>query len=158
MIVGHNIRRIREEQGLSQAALSERTREGGLESFYPTTIARIEAGVRALRVAELPSVAQALDVNPEALLESRVSSNARRLADIQAQLQETAVRIRVARQELDNLAVIARGKNQEIAEWENRAAALRRESESLMAAGVDLTEHISLVRAEPEEETADHKR
>lgn len=51
---------IKDYWGMSQAVVAQRCRENGLDTFHPTTVARIESGQRKLRAAELAPVASAL--------------------------------------------------------------------------------------------------
>jgi transcriptional regulator with XRE-family HTH domain len=60
-LVGRNVRRLRDAQGLTQADVAERLVEQGLP-FRQQTIVKIEKGQRPLRQREARAIASALDV------------------------------------------------------------------------------------------------
>lgn len=61
--IGRNIRRVREDAGISQAELAKRLNDLGATGFYPQTITKIEKGDRALKFSEAVTVAGALNVD-----------------------------------------------------------------------------------------------
>lgn len=65
--IGRNLRRIRENLGLSQAEFAERLTKLGYR-FHQTQVAKIERGERAVRVNEWIAIAEALGVMPMALM------------------------------------------------------------------------------------------
>lgn len=91
-IIGRNIRARRESLGLTQRELSARLATEGW-TLDVSSIARIEGGSRALRVAQLYLVAKALDARPEDFLEDDVD----RIEDLR---NEAAASLRAARHHL----------------------------------------------------------
>lgn len=67
LTVGRSIRQERLRQGLSQAELADRMADMGFSTIQ-TTIAKIEAGTRPLRLSEFMGVAAALGVTWHGLL------------------------------------------------------------------------------------------
>lgn len=65
--VAKNVRRIRQSQGMTTAALSGRLEQLG-RYLWPNAITRIEQGIRRVDAGDLMALAVALDVNPNALL------------------------------------------------------------------------------------------
>lgn len=59
-------------RGWSQADLSKVLQDRGLEHIYPTTVAKIESGERAVRIDEATAIADLFDVSVDALLGRKV--------------------------------------------------------------------------------------
>ena len=55
-----NFTHRREAIGLSQTALASLLHEHGLDNFYPTTVSRIEAGLRSVHIEEAVVIARIL--------------------------------------------------------------------------------------------------
>lgn len=55
-----SVKALREERGWSQGEFATRLRDAGLDSFHPTTVARIEKGERLVRLGEARVVADVL--------------------------------------------------------------------------------------------------
>lgn len=53
--------------GLTQAELSRRAKDSGLDNFHPTTISRIESGDQAVRLHEALTLARVLETTLEEL-------------------------------------------------------------------------------------------
>jgi DNA-binding transcriptional regulator YiaG len=62
-IIGTNVRRLRNERGLSQTAL------GKLLRITFQQIQKYESGVNSVAAARIPSLCEALDVSPDELFE-----------------------------------------------------------------------------------------
>jgi Helix-turn-helix len=62
----------RGDRGWSQAGLSKLLQDRGLEHIYPTTVAKIESGERAVRIDEATAIADLFDVSVDTLLGRRV--------------------------------------------------------------------------------------
>lgn len=65
--IGHNIRSLRELEGLSLTGLSERLRPHGVQ-MTKATLSKIEGGSRQVTAEELPALALALNATPNRLL------------------------------------------------------------------------------------------
>lgn len=63
----NTLHRLRKDRGWSMAALAEMLRTKGLTA-YPTTIAKIEAGDRAIQIDELVALAELFEVSIDMLL------------------------------------------------------------------------------------------
>lgn len=61
-VLGAKIKRLRQEAGITQAVLSERT------GLFRTHLSRIECGIANPTLGAIVSIANALDVDPTALL------------------------------------------------------------------------------------------
>jgi transcriptional regulator with XRE-family HTH domain len=66
------MKRERQARDWSQADLSELLQGRGLEHIYPTTVAKIESGERAVRIDEATAIADLFEVSVDALLGRRV--------------------------------------------------------------------------------------
>lgn len=84
-ILGAKIRHLREERGWSQSDLARRLSELGLD-LHQTTIAKMEAGRRPLRVSEAVAVAQAFKLPANALFWLPVPGEPFRLAEAREDL------------------------------------------------------------------------
>lgn len=61
-VLGARIKRLRQEAGITQAMLSQRT------GLFRTHLSRIECGIANPTLGAIVSIANALEVNPSALL------------------------------------------------------------------------------------------
>jgi transcriptional regulator with XRE-family HTH domain len=75
------MRAERERRGWSQADMAKMLSRKGIQSMYPTTVAKIEAGERAVRIDEANAIADLFEVSLDSLLGAH-------------QLSETAVVLR----------------------------------------------------------------
>jgi transcriptional regulator with XRE-family HTH domain len=97
--------RLRESQGWSMAAMADILRGKGLK-VYPTTIAKIEAGDRTVKVDELVAYAEVFEVSVDTLLGHSTQGAGDKLVQVSAladlgmaslwQLQATEARLRRA--------------------------------------------------------------
>ena len=76
-IIGPQVRKLRNERGLSQAQLAARLEVLGLE-ISRAGLSKIEAGLRCVADAELPVIAQALKVAIIDLFPGRTERKANR--------------------------------------------------------------------------------
>ncbi len=65
---GKKLKAEREHLGWTQPELAEHLRNTGIQTMHPTTIAKIEAGSRSVRINEAIAFADAFDVSIDALL------------------------------------------------------------------------------------------
>ncbi len=65
-VVARRVRRLREEFGLTQAEFGRRLANHG-PGMQQTTVARLEAGARPIRLNEVAAMAHVFDVHPSAL-------------------------------------------------------------------------------------------
>ena len=77
------VRRERERRDWSQAELAKLLQDRGIASIYPTTVAKIEAGERAVRIDEATVLADIFDVSVDALLGRSASFQKDRLYAVQ---------------------------------------------------------------------------
>lgn len=77
--IGTNLKAARESSGLSQAELAQKAQMAGITNFHQTTVARIEAGTRALRASEGVALARVLGTSLESLAESNNGARLREL-------------------------------------------------------------------------------
>ncbi|MCK0175838.1 helix-turn-helix transcriptional regulator [Mycolicibacterium sp. F2034L] len=85
------VRRERERRDWSQAELAKLLQDRGIGSAYPTTVAKIEAGERAVRIDEATALADIFDVSVDALLGRSSSFERDRLYAVRdAALQATS--------------------------------------------------------------------
>lgn len=77
------VRRERELRDWSQAELAKLLQDRGIASVYPTTVAKIEAGERAVRIDEATALADIFDVSVDALLGRSASFQKDRLYAVQ---------------------------------------------------------------------------
>jgi transcriptional regulator with XRE-family HTH domain len=62
---GHRVRLLREQEGITLAALCERMKAVGVEYMNPSTLSRIETGKRPARLAEAFALARLFGVSLE---------------------------------------------------------------------------------------------
>lgn len=86
------IRREREERKLSQAELAEMLGGKGIKGIYPTTIAKIESGERAVRIDEAAALADLFEVSVDALMGRSPDSQTSELAFELRNLRDTTRR------------------------------------------------------------------
>ncbi len=87
-IIGRKVKLLREERGWSQSELATRLRELGLD-LHQTTVAKMEAGRRPLRVSEAVAIAQAMKLPPNAFFWLPVPGEDRSLAQARDELAKT---------------------------------------------------------------------
>lgn len=63
-----NLARARQAVGWSQAELSRRLKEQGLDNFHATTVARVEKGDRQVRLDEAPTIAACFAATVEQMM------------------------------------------------------------------------------------------
>lgn len=108
--IGATVKRFREAQGASQAQIADEIAELGVSGIYPQTIAKIEAGNRALKFSEGIALAHVLGVEPGSFFtmlpldELRLEARGlhRQIARVRVQLDE----LEAAR--ADHLVTLAR--------------------------------------------------
>lgn len=87
-VIGAKVRLLREERGWSQSDLARRLSDIGLE-MHQTTVAKMEAGRRPLRVSEAVAVAQACGLPGNALFWLPVPGETPTLAQAREDLART---------------------------------------------------------------------
>jgi transcriptional regulator with XRE-family HTH domain len=90
----------RDRREWSQADLSKLLQRKGLEHIYPTTVAKIESGERAVRIDEATAIAELFEVSVDALL----GRNVDRRSDLAYTLRSV---LTTARQSAQQTAAIA---------------------------------------------------
>ena len=78
------VRRERERRDWSQADLSKLLQGKGLEHIYPTTVAKIENGERAVRIDEATAIADLFEVSLDVLLGRNLSPEGDLMFTLQA--------------------------------------------------------------------------
>jgi transcriptional regulator with XRE-family HTH domain len=94
------MKRERKARDWSQVDLSELLQGRGLEHIYPTTVAKIESGERAVRIDEATAIADIFEVSVDALL----GRNVERGSDLAYTLRSV---LNIARQSSQQTAAIA---------------------------------------------------
>jgi transcriptional regulator with XRE-family HTH domain len=94
------VKQERDRRDWSQADLSELLQGRGLEHIYPTTVAKIESGERAVRIDEATAIADLFEVSVDALL----GRNVERGSDLAYTLRAV---LNIARQSSQQTAAIA---------------------------------------------------
>lgn len=84
------VKQERERRKWSQADLATRLKFKGLKGIYPTTIAKIESGERAVRVDEAAALADLFEVSLDALLGLKHNSHEDELGYLLRVLRDTA--------------------------------------------------------------------
>jgi transcriptional regulator with XRE-family HTH domain len=85
------VKRERERRDWSQAELAKLLQDRGIGSVYPTTVAKIEAGERSVRIDEANALADIFEVSVDALLGRSTSFEQDRLYAVRdAALQATS--------------------------------------------------------------------
>lgn len=84
--VAANVKRLREQAGLKQAALVDLLRVNGLADWHPTTLSRTESGERPLRMSEAVVLARVLGVDLATLVE--MDTFARVVRDAQQSIRD----------------------------------------------------------------------
>lgn len=133
LAVGVNLQHIRAEKGLSQTGLAELAKRAGLSAFHQTTIARIEAGKRPLRVSELGTLARALDVKPERLLDEPQIVETKRLIEIKDQIDSKRAQIRDATDRTERHLLEAENERTRVIRLKLEEAELDREYKRIAA-------------------------
>jgi transcriptional regulator with XRE-family HTH domain len=65
---GQQLKRMRDEKGWTQPQMADLLSKKGIAPMHATTIAKIEAGARSVRINEAVGIADLLDVSLDALL------------------------------------------------------------------------------------------
>jgi transcriptional regulator with XRE-family HTH domain len=86
-ILGAKIRQLRERAGWSQADLAERLKAVGFE-FHQTTVAKMEAGKRPIRVAEVFALGVVFRMPMTALMHLPLKADLPSLSELDRQLKE----------------------------------------------------------------------
>jgi transcriptional regulator with XRE-family HTH domain len=94
------VKQERDRRAWSQADLSELLQGRGLEHIYPTTVAKIESGERAVRIDEATAIADLFEVSVDALL----GRNVKQGSDLAYTLRSVQ---NIARQSAQQTAAIA---------------------------------------------------
>jgi transcriptional regulator with XRE-family HTH domain len=84
------VKNQRERRKWSQADLSKMLSGKGIKGIYPTTIAKIESGERAVRIDEAAALADLFEVSLDALLGRGASAPRNELAYVLRLLRDTA--------------------------------------------------------------------
>jgi len=90
---GRRMRSVREQRGLSQQALVAMLCGLGITHWHQTTVGKVEAGTRPVRLAEAMAVAQLFDMTLDELLEDPAGglSRSRHSRQLLARRSELAV-------------------------------------------------------------------
>lgn len=84
------VRQEREQRKLSQADLANRLGDKGIKGIYPTTIAKIESGERAVRIDEAAAIADLFEMSLDSLLGRNPSAEVTELDFQLRTLRDTA--------------------------------------------------------------------
>jgi transcriptional regulator with XRE-family HTH domain len=84
------VKKQRDRRGWSQADVAKMLGDKGIKGIYPTTIAKIESGERAVRIDEAAALADLFDVSLDALLGRKQHSQDDELAYLLRLLRDTA--------------------------------------------------------------------
>jgi transcriptional regulator with XRE-family HTH domain len=84
------VRQERDRRGWSQAELSKMLGDKGIKGIYPTTIAKIESGERAVRIDEATALADLFQVSLDVLLGRKQGAERNELARPLRVLADTA--------------------------------------------------------------------
>lgn len=104
----------RQRRDWSQEDVAKMLADKGIHGIYPTTIAKIEAGDRAVRIDELTAIADLLDVSLDGLL-GRLRRPGR---DLTSTLQDFADTARLASVQLSTIEESLEAKAAEVAAFE----------------------------------------
>lgn len=97
--VAANFRSLRERLGWSQATLAQRARDGGLDGFHQTTVARVENGQRPLRLSEAIVLSKVLGISVEDL--ASTSSVPQHLRALSVEIVDAQQRANAAQAEVE---------------------------------------------------------
>lgn len=95
----NNFRTLREDRGWSQSQLSERLADFGFE-LHQTTIAKMEAGKRPLRVAEMFALSHVFRMSPGAVFFMSDSSPVPEMAEMNEEIARSEEIIRQNKDEI----------------------------------------------------------
>jgi transcriptional regulator with XRE-family HTH domain len=84
------VKKRRDRRGWSQADVAKMLGEKGIKGIYPTTVAKIESGERAVRIDEAAALADLFEVSLDALLGRKQNSQEDELAYLLRLLRDTA--------------------------------------------------------------------
>lgn len=83
VMVGHRMRELREQQGLSQQGFVNQLAARGILQWHQTTVGKVESGQRPVRVDEAMAIADTLGVLVQDLIENPNSEAARYRKSVQ---------------------------------------------------------------------------
>lgn len=81
--IARNVRRHREAIGASQAAVAQAMRRDGFGTWRQTTLAKVEASARALKLEEAIALAEIYETTIDALVKDGRGSSRRLMTDTQ---------------------------------------------------------------------------
>jgi transcriptional regulator with XRE-family HTH domain len=84
------VKKERDRRGWSQADVAKMLGDKGIKGIYPTTVAKIESGERAVRIDEATALADLFEVPLDALLGRKQNSQEDELAYLLRVLRDTA--------------------------------------------------------------------
>jgi transcriptional regulator with XRE-family HTH domain len=84
------VKKQRDRRGWSQADVAKMLGDKGIKGIYPTTVAKIESGERAVRIDEATALADLFEVSLDALLGRKQNSQDDELAYLLRLLRDTA--------------------------------------------------------------------
>ncbi|MBS2939576.1 helix-turn-helix transcriptional regulator [Nocardioides sp. J2M5] len=114
-IAGREVARLRGDVGMTQADLARRLSARGVE-MHQTTVAKLEAGRRPIRLNELVVLAQILGVSLESLLPKSGAPSP--LEAARAEAREKARRVEVLTTHLNSARAVAAATEQQLAQAE----------------------------------------
>ncbi|MCV7441230.1 helix-turn-helix transcriptional regulator [Mycobacterium paraense] len=85
---GKRLRALRENRGWSQAETAKMLSDRGIQPMHPSTVAKIEAGDRSVRINEAVGIADVFEVSVDSLL-GRNTNNKRDLEYLLEALSDT---------------------------------------------------------------------
>jgi transcriptional regulator with XRE-family HTH domain len=129
----------RERRKWSRADLSKLLQDKGFEHIYPSTIAKIEYGERAVRIDEATAIADLFEVSVDALLgrktavENDLAYTLRGVLDVaqQCSMQVSVIQNTLSQRFVELQALDFEGQDELMAEADAAGRALRMASEAL---------------------------
>src|SRR5271163_4440786 len=95
--LGNRIKVERENRGWSQVDMANMLSDNGIQPMHPTTVAKIEAGTRSVRINEAVGIADLFEVSLDSLLDrkprAKRSDVTRRLDALAQRVQELNSRV-----------------------------------------------------------------
>jgi len=95
--LGNRIKVERENRGWSQVDMANMLSDNGIQPMHPTTVAKIEAGTRSVRINEAVGIADLFEVSLDSLLDrkprAKRSDVTRRLDALTQRVQELNSRV-----------------------------------------------------------------
>ncbi|OBB73161.1 hypothetical protein A5759_16270 [Mycobacterium sp. 852014-52144_SCH5372336] len=137
------VRRERERRDWSQAELAKLLQDRGIASVYPTTVAKIEAGERAVRIDEATALADIFEVSVDALLGRSASFEQDRLYAVRDAALQAASGVSAIRTTLMNVFPELDGL-----EFDNRRA-VRAAADRALAALSQAVDELMVVTGQP---------